>query len=460
MRHRRMVTRGALVLVLVLVATGLAGDPGVAYGATQGGPSQPTPAHASYIVALAGEAQGRHWVGTQHVTFQNVSSLTLDTIWLRLWSNGIRGCRAAAISVSGITGGTAGSPSLRCTALPVQLDAPLAPGATASLAMKLAITVPAANDRFGSFGGLALLGTALPTLAVHDVMGWHLDPFIDLGERFYSEVGHYRVTLTVPTELETPATGVLIDTRDNGDGTLSRTYEATNVRDFEWAAGELAEAHGTDARGTLVNVWYRPSYVSAATADRLLGVAVRAMNLFSNGFGAFPYPEVDLVLTDLPYYGMEYPTIVFANPDQYTVAHELAHQWWSGIVGNDQYTSPWLDESFATWSETLPFAPLTCSGPYRWPSYSARVSNSMGYWARHPGQYWIVYDQGACALAALARRFGLNSFLALLRDYVRAHQFGFTTTTEFKAAVELAASSGPAWDSHRFWQRWRIGPRV
>ena len=33
--------------------------------------------------------------------------------------------------------------------------------------------------------------------------------------------------------------------------------------------------------------------------------------------------------------------------------HETSHQWWFGIVANDQANEPWLDESLATYSEYL-----------------------------------------------------------------------------------------------------------
>jgi aminopeptidase N len=33
--------------------------------------------------------------------------------------------------------------------------------------------------------------------------------------------------------------------------------------------------------------------------------------------------------------------------------HETAHQWWFGLVANDQAMEPWLDEALATYSEYL-----------------------------------------------------------------------------------------------------------
>lgn len=36
------------------------------------------------------------------------------------------------------------------------------------------------------------------------------------------------------------------------------------------------------------------------------------------------------------------------------VVHELAHQWWYGVIGNNEYADPWLDESFAVYASNPP----------------------------------------------------------------------------------------------------------
>ena len=245
----------------------------------------------------------------------------------------------------------------------------------------LRIEVPERNDRFGTHRGITLLGGALPVLAVLDEGGWHLDSYVDLGESFYSLVATYRVALDVPGSLATATTGVLDATSHHGDRER-RVYRASDVRDFAIAAGALRRVVG-HAGGTRIVVWYHPDVTSAATAERVLGDARASMRTFSAGFGAYPYPEVDVVASAFTTFGgMEYPQIVFSNPDRYTVAHELAHQWWWGIVGNDEFAEPWLDESLATWSMYLPYAPWRNCGTFDWPSPSATAHERHGLLAR------------------------------------------------------------------------------
>ena len=58
--------------------------------------------------------------------------------------------------------------------------------------------------------------------------------------------------------------------------------------------------------------------------------------------------------------GMEFPNLVLISDslgsyETYTtvIIHEIAHQWWYGIVGNDQYNYGWLDEGLAEFSTAL-----------------------------------------------------------------------------------------------------------
>ena len=442
------------VAAFVALATALALAPPISASAS---PVVRSPGDPLYRTELSTGGQGHVWLGTHRIAFTNLEPDPLDTIYLRLWSNGVLGCAAGSILISNLQGGTITATTQRCTAVEVTLDAPLASGARTSISMALRIEVPPKNDRFGYHEGLVLIGTALPTLAIHDDTGWHLDPFVDLGESFYSVVGAYRVTLEAPNVLATPSTGVLVDRHGAGPGRESRTYAARDVRDFAWAAARLKTltARSGDTR---VVVSYQPDAVTRGRAEARLRDAVTSMDTFSRAFGTYPYGEIDVVLAGhASFGGMEYPTVIFTNPARLTVSHELAHQWWYGIVGDDEYAEPWLDESFATWSQYLPFDPWRACRHYTFPGADARITIDMGYWDTHRGEYGTIYGGGGCLLANLAHRLGLHRFTAVLRRYATAHWLGIARTEGFKARLEAAAARYlPHLDMAGYWSAWRV----
>lgn len=418
------------------------------------------PGDPAYRVRLRSDASGHVFSGKETISFRDVGATDLTAIYLRLWSNGVDGCQPKnPIEISRVTGGTAGPLTVDCTAVRVRLDTPVAPGGSGTIGMHVRIEVPRRNDRFGYHGGLALFGTALPTLAIQDDAGWHLDPFVDLGESFYSIVGRYRVAFDLPRPIEVAATGAATAEWSSTSGRHGVTYVAGNVRDFAWAAaGKLHQLHG-QVGGTRVVVSYVPSLTSAKTASDSLAVAEHSVRALGSAFGQYPYPEMDVVLTHFASFGgMEYPTIVFTNPSPTTISHEVAHQWWFGIVGDDEYREPWLDESFATWSAYVPFGGWTRCRHYRFPGKGARITDDMGYWATHPGQYGTIYSGGGCLLARLSQRFGYQRFLRILRRYAADHWLGVTRTGDFQSAIARAAASDlPHFNVDAFWRHWRVG---
>jgi hypothetical protein len=418
--------------------------------------SSRTPAEATYRVELRANADGTRWRGSQRVGFTNTGGIALRRVWFRSWANGVDGCDPLAVAVANLRGGSAGELRVGCTAWAVTLPEPLAPGASARVGFDLDIRVPARNDRFGAWQGTALLGNALPILAVNDDDGWHLDPYVDIGESFYSEVADYRVSLDVPQVLDTPSSGRQVDLARPGRREV-RTYLAQEVRDFAWAAGDL-EVATSRAGGITVNVWYRPAFLTAQRARATGRDVETSMAAFADAFGPYPASEIDVVTAAfVTFGGMEYPQIVFANPERHVLSHELAHQWWYGLVGNDEFTEPWLDESFATWSEFLPWSPWRGCDRYDWPSPTARITNDMAYWASHPKEYATIYTGGGCMLADLAGRFGLSRFIRVLGDYAERHRLGVTTTAAFRRTIErVAARHLDGFDAERYWATWRV----
>ncbi|MEU6279091.1 M1 family aminopeptidase [Streptomyces sp. NPDC047028] len=418
------------------------------------GDSVRTPAKPSYTVSLSSDSTGAHWSGHESVTFTNASADPLNEVYLRLWDNAHGSCPTTPITVTHVTGGTPAALSVNCTALKVTLPAPLAQGQSGTVGFDLAIDVPSGADRFGHDGQFDFLGNALPVLAVHDGDGWHLDPYTNNGESFYSLAADFDVTLDHPTSLSVPATGTSVDSPGSAGRTVTRAT-ASSVRDFAWAAGPFSKVSGTAQDGTKVNV-YGVDGIGSSDLQSMLSVAESAIDAHGQRFGAYPYGEVDAVLdNDFWFGGMEYPGFVLDLVDRTALTHELAHQWFYGIVGDDEYNHPWLDESFTDYATDLALGKdgSGCWNNVSWASGGEAITNSMAYWDAHSSRYsTVVYGYGKCALHDLRRVLGDSAMQELLHDYAQAHWYGVSTTAEFKATAQALTST----DLTSFWAQHRI----
>ncbi|GHJ37033.1 metallopeptidase [Streptomyces sp. TS71-3] len=431
--------------------------PGTATPATAT-PDGATPDGARYDVSLRADTDGSHWTGRQSVSLRNASDQPLREVYLRLWGNGEDRCGTpdapSPVKVSGVRGGTAGPLTVDCTALAITLPKPLAHGRRTSIAFDVSITVPERNARFGRDGASRFLGNALPVLAVHDGKGWHLDPYVSTGESFYTLASDFRVRIDHPAALEVPATG-RTSTRPGGAGRVITSSVAHRVRDFAWAAGPFRTATDTSPSGVRVKSYWAPDTPAAGMRlNRENGVA--AVDRFGEEFGRYPYGEIDLVMTSGFGGGMEYPGLVLLGTaeDGGAVAHEVAHQWWYGIVGNDEYGAPWLDESFAQYANELFYGMdmKNCwSDTAVFPSEDTALTNSMAYWSAHGNEYHLLYTAGPCALADLETTLGSGTMARLLKQYAHDHWYGVSTTADFKKAAQAVTDKDLTafWDEHR-----------
>ncbi|MGV9263393.1 M1 family metallopeptidase [Kitasatospora sp. NPDC003701] len=438
-------------LALIATATGFA-PPG---GGRRAGPAG-TPAAAAYTVELTGDATGGQWSGHERVSFTNVSARSLPEVFLRLWGNAHGGCAAPPVTVSHLVGAAAAVLSAGCTVLRIALPAPLRPGERHTIGFDLDIRAPELTDhagRFGRHGAYSHFGNALPVLAVLDAAGWHLDPFTDTGESFYALAADFTVVFDRPAGLGVPATGSSADAPGAAGRTVT-TATARQVRDFAWSAGPFHTVSGVSAGGVAVTV-QATAGVGAADARAILSTAESALDAHARAFGAYPYPELDVVLdNDLWFSGMEYPGFVLDRVKTTALVHEIAHQWWYGIVGDDQYHQPWLDESFSEYATDLALGRdgAGCWSTVAWSEPQERITNDMAYWDGHPARYGVVvYDYGACALHDLRRLIGADAMARLLRGYARAHWYGVSSTAAFTAAARAATTEDltPFWAAHR-----------
>src|SRR4051812_2142674 len=400
------------------------------------------PDQARYTVDLAYDPAEHAISGTERIAFRNVGPQPLRSVWVRAWANAFGGCDVSRARVTVRGGGSLGARRRSCTALEVRLARPLAPNGETEIALQIRVAVPRRPDRFGQFRGASYFGNAIPVLAVADKRGFQLPPYTFAGESFYSLTSAWRVRLRVPEGLQVAATG----TQQGGrDATGAVTLVAPRARDFMLVVGRFAVR--TAREGTIRLRRFSIPGTPTAEARRTLRTAALAMRSYARWYGPYGRPEVDLVEGpgEVARGGvaMEYPEVVLTPMQATAVAHELAHQWFYGIVGDDQWSEPWLDESFAEFSAArlprrqVPNRLGDCALP---DASRVPLDADMATMTRARGRYVrTVYVGGACFLRAVQRALGPARFDAFMRGLVASHRDGVNTTAEFVAALRAAA---------------------
>jgi peptidase M1-like protein len=419
-----------------------------------------------YSVALRYDARARTLSGTERIAFLNDGPRKLGTVWLRVWANAYGSCKHRWARVEVVSGGHSAGYARSCTALRVRLARPLLPGDSTELRLRIRVTVPPLPNRFGFDSGVAYFGNALPLLAVQDARGARIEPYTDIGDPFYSLSSTWSVRLDVPPGLAAATTGSVTRTQKVAKRFRRLSISAPHARDFAIVLGRMS-VDSTRTAGGIGLRRYRLPGQSRSAALRTLAVAGAAVERYSAWFGPPGDRQIDLVASpgSLGAFGegMEFPGLVLTGDPPLLVAHELAHQWWYGVVGDDQWRSPWLDESFAEYSSRrLPASVvgrdgLRCnrSNPVR-PFGDDPLTASMGHWdAVGAGAYFaVVYLGGTCALRSLEQDIGSGAMTAFLRSYFESHRYGVTTTADFVAALRAAAPSG--YDVDAYLRRARI----
>jgi hypothetical protein len=384
--------------------------------------------------------------GRERIEFVNRSRAPLERVHLRLWANGPDRCRPRRIRVEIEAPATEGAETVRCTALEVRLGAPVPARATGEISLRFAVTVRPKADRFGRLGRTALLGNVIPVLAVEDRGGLHLERYSHLGESFYSLSARWDATLRLPARLRAATTGsVRSETVDGDRRRLS--VRSPQARDFALAVGPLEMIQ---ARQGKVNVRvFAPRRVRGER--RALRTARRAVRSFGRRYGSYGSRELDVVLVRSGFVqggaGMEYPELVFSLPVGEIITHEVAHQWWYGLVGNNQHGAPWLDESFASYShERLhpranfcrPRRPYSIVAP-RWRHIALDSTMQLFERASPLVINEIIYLAGSCALQRLERDIGRDRMTRFLRLLQTRHRHGVMTKSDVLDAIRTAA---------------------
>jgi hypothetical protein len=374
-----------------------------------GGPlaaeEQLSPRNANYEISVDFSPEDKTLTGSQVLTWTNIQQRPTRELWFHLYWNAWRNDRSTWMTEDRIRGRSSNGaprpgdwsslevdtarllagegweetdliPTFRFvtpddenrhdrTVAVVTLPREVQPGETVRVEMDWRARIPRTFARTGYRGNFYFIAHWFPKLGVFEADGWNCHQYHSATE-YYSDYGVYDVRIKAPEGYVVGATGRQIEQRDNGDGTWTHRFEQADVHAFTWTASPdyLVEVERFEEPGLPpvdIRLLYQPEH--RRQVERHFDATKAALKYYGTWFGPYPYGHVTVVD---PAYGagaggMEYPTLFTSgtrlfnpfgggSPEGVTI-HEAGHQFWYGIVGNNEFEHAWIDEGFNSFAD-------------------------------------------------------------------------------------------------------------
>ena len=291
------------------------------------------------------------------------------------------------------------------TVFSVDLPRPVRAGETARVQIEWECQLPRVRRRTGYKDDFLLVAQWFPKLGVYEPgRGWNCHQFHRSTE-FFGDYGTYEVTLDLPRLYEGKVFGSGVKVNDlANEERIEVKFVAPSpddqrredafgkrplVHDFVWTADPNFELYRQTFR---FKDWAErfPGEVEAARAafgeeprlrdvdvtvlvhperwgqrERHFDATCAALFFYGLWFGEYPYQHITVV--DPPWGaraagGMEYPTLFTCGSRLFTTedmqqpesvsVHECGHQFWYGLVGNNEFEASWMDEGFNSYTDS------------------------------------------------------------------------------------------------------------
>lgn len=325
------------------------------------------------------------------------------------------------------------------------------------------LTLAETTHRLGHFEDNVNLGNWYPVLCVYENGEYVADPYYATGDPFYSECANYSVELTYPSEYVLANSGQVKS--NSQDGQIMKTkMEARAVRDFALVLSKKFEVKSQRTGNTTITYL---GYKGDSDIDANLQTAVKALKTFNSLFGEYPYRTLTVAKTPFLFGGMEYPNLVWVA-DNITdpiekakvIAHEIAHQWWYGLVGNNEVKYSYIDEAMAEYSTVLFFEKnsgynysgkqMVQDAALSYQLYSEVIESIKGNindtlnqptteFSTEYEYVYVVYVRGTLFLDALRSKVKDKEFLGALRSYYKKFKFKNATRDDFLGVFSRAS---------------------
>lgn len=355
------------------------------------------------------------------------------------------------------------------TLVRVALPQAVRPGESVRLDIEFTVQLPRIFARMGKHDGFVMAGQWFPKIAAYEPAGtrgretdgWNAHQY-HANTEFYANFGSYRVTINVPSDYKVAATGALVESPRNRGGQLQYVFAADNVHDFAWAADrnfcEYQALFSSDRQPQItLRLFLQPEH-SYLVSD-YFAAAKATLDRLSNWIGPYPYPNLTIVCPAAGASGaggMEYPTLITGwdaslhdlELIRKVIVHEIIHQYFYGLVANNEFEEAWLDEGFTSYLEDKIMSDafgsqidaaaeaVTVFTPEPLVLPGWKYSSAYAYQAN-------VYLRGKLVMYEIERIIGWTQMQSALAQYFKQFSYRHPTTADWQAILE--GVTGQSW---------------
>lgn len=338
----------------------------------------------------------------------------------------------------------------------------LSPNAYVKIDFEYEVALPNINHRFGYGNDTINIANFYPVACVYEDGEYNIESYHYNGDPFYSEVANYNVTITTPSSLTLASTGNILETISSNN-TNTYSIQALAVRDYACILSDKFTMVSGNTGDIAINYYYYNNQYP----NEALQASIDSINTFNRLFGEYPYDVINIVEANFVHGGMEYPNLVFISDavdvqSDYinVIVHEIAHQWWYGVIGNNEFKHGWLDEGLTEYSTLLFYEEnpsynvntkeliknttnsyVTFIDVYTkvFDNVDTTMNRKLNEYNNESEYVYIAYVKGMLIFDSLKEVLGKEKFLKGLQIYYEDNKFGIANPDDLINSFEKSS---------------------
>ncbi|MEK6991716.1 M1 family metallopeptidase [Paenibacillus sp. FSL K6-1566] len=325
-------------------------------------------------------------------------------------------------------------------ALTVELKQELKPGEAVTVEIGFEVKIPFGMQRLSYYKDIINGAHWFPVMSVYDENqhAWDKKPYSKTFETDYYDSADFEVHINVPEAYQVLMPGTITTQADPKEpGRKVVTAVANNTREHVFFASPNYKVERVTRDGLTIEYYYFDNLPEKKKlVDEYIDTAFKAIQFFSEKYGKYPYPEFRIAESYVEGVAVEFARVIQMgqirpNSDpahDTTFVHEIAHQWFHSLIGNDSEKESFLDEGFADFSMVY-FAEKQGDKLNGFNSIQVddvsfidkpiASNNTEAGGEANP----VFYKKGRQAIYQLYRKVGEDNFDAFMQEYFKRYHY-------------------------------------